>query len=109
NLTLIEWLRRGATKKEEGEEEFLRGFLGKMLFSGPDVFKETRVLSGGEKVRCLLSRLMMMQANVLLLDEPTNHLDLESIIALNNGLKNYKGTILLISQDRETVESIATR
>jgi ATPase subunit of ABC transporter with duplicated ATPase domains len=109
NLSLIEWLRRGATKPEEAEEEFLRGFLGKMLFSGSEVFKETKVLSGGEKVRCLLSRLMMMQPNVLLLDEPTNHLDLESITALNNGLKNYKGTILLISQDRETVESIATR
>jgi ATPase subunit of ABC transporter with duplicated ATPase domains len=109
NLSLIEWLRRGATKPSEAEEEFLRGFLGKMLFSGTEVFKETKVLSGGEKVRCLLSRLMMMQPNVLLLDEPTNHLDLESITALNNGLKNYKGTILLISQDRETIETIATR
>lgn len=109
NLSLLEWLRRNATKKEEGEEEFLRGFLGKMLFSGAEVFKETRVLSGGEKVRCLLSRMMMLQPNVLLLDEPTNHLDLESITALNNGLKNYKGTILMISQDRETIESIATR
>lgn len=109
NLSLIEWLRQGATKPAEAEEEFLRGFLGKMLFSGTEVFKQTKVLSGGEKVRCLLSRLMMMQPNVLLLDEPTNHLDLESITALNNGLKNYKGTILLISQDRETVESIATR
>ena len=107
--SLIEWLRQFATKPAEGEEEFLRGFLGKMLFSGPDVFKQTKFLSGGEKVRCLLSRLMMMQPNVLLLDEPTNHLDLESIIALNNGLKAYKGTLLLISQDRETVESIATR
>ncbi len=109
NLNLIEWLRRSASKPAEAEEEFLRGFLGKMLFSGNEVFKETRVLSGGEKVRCLLSRLMMLQPNVLLLDEPTNHLDLESITALNNGLKAYKGTILLISQDRETIESIATR
>ncbi len=109
NLNLIEWLRQNASKPAEAEEEFLRGFLGKMLFSGPDVFKETRVLSGGEKVRCLLSRLMMMQPNVLLLDEPTNHLDLESITALNNGLKSFKGTILMISQDRETVETIATR
>jgi ATPase subunit of ABC transporter with duplicated ATPase domains len=109
NMSLIEWLRQGATKPAEAEEEFLRGFLGKMLFSGPEVFKQTKVLSGGEKVRCLLSRLMMMQPNVLLLDEPTNHLDLESITALNSGLKNYKGTILLISQDRETIESIATR
>lgn len=107
--SIIEWLRQFAEKPAEGEEEYLRGFLGKMLFSGPDVFKDTSVLSGGEKVRCMLSKLMMQQANVLLLDEPTNHLDLESITALNNGLKAYKGTLLLISQDRELVESLATR
>ncbi len=109
NCNLIEWLRQYATKPVEAEEEFLRGFLGKMLFSGAEVFKETKVLSGGEKVRCLLSRLMMQQPNVLLLDEPTNHLDLESITSLNNGLKNFKGTVLLISQDRETIETIANR
>ncbi len=108
-LSLIEWLRQYASKPSEAEEEYLRGFLGKMLFSGPEVFKSSKVLSGGEKVRCLLSRLMLLQPNVLLLDEPTNHLDLESIMALNTGLKNYKGTLLMISQDRETVESIATR
>ncbi|MCX6130764.1 MAG: ATP-binding cassette domain-containing protein, partial [Proteobacteria bacterium] len=108
-LTLIEWLRQYAEKPAEQEEEFLRGFLGKMLFSGPEVFKKTSVLSGGEKVRCLLSRMMMMQANVLLLDEPTNHLDLESITALNTGLKSFKGTILMISQDRQLIESLATR
>lgn len=107
--SIIEWLRQFAEKPAEGEEEYLRGFLGKMLFSGSEVFKETSVLSGGEKVRCMLSKLMMQQANVLLLDEPTNHLDLESITALNNGLKTYKGTLLLISQDREMIESLATR
>lgn len=106
---LIEWLRQYAENPAEAEEEYLRGFLGKMLFSGQEVFKSTSVLSGGEKVRCLLSRMMMTRANVLLLDEPTNHLDLESITALNQGLRNYKGTLLMISQDRETVESIATR
>ncbi len=108
-LSLIEWLRQFAEKPVEGEEEFLRGFLGKMLFGGLEVFKKTDVLSGGEKVRCLLSRIMMMQPNILLLNEPTNHLDLESITALNNGLKIYKGTLLLISQDREMIESLATR
>jgi len=108
-LSLIEWLRQFAEKPVEGEEEFLRGFLGKMLFGGQEVFKKTDVLSGGEKVRCLLSRIMMMQPNILLLNEPTNHLDLESITALNNGLKVYKGTLLLISQDREMIESLATR
>ncbi|MBC7659819.1 MAG: ATP-binding cassette domain-containing protein [Chitinophagaceae bacterium] len=108
-LTLIEWLRQFAEKTVEGEEEFLRGFLGKMLFGGLEVFKKTDVLSGGEKVRCLLSRIMMMQPNILILNEPTNHLDLESITALNNGLKIYKGTLLLISQDREMIESLSTR
>ena len=108
-FSLIEWLRQFAEKPVEGEEEFLRGFLGKMLFGGLEVFKKTDVLSGGEKVRCLLSRIMMKQPNILLLNEPTNHLDLESITALNNGLKAYKGTILMISQDREMIETIATR
>ena len=108
-MNLIEWLRQYAEKPSDAEEEYLRGFLGKMLFSGTEVFKDTGVLSGGEKVRCLLSRLMMSQANVLLLDEPTNHLDLESITSLNQGLKNFKGTLLLLSQDRETIETIATR
>ncbi len=108
-LSLIEWLRQFAENTQQAEEEFLRGFLGKMLFSGQEVLKRTDVLSGGEKVRCLLSRIMMQQPNVLLLNEPTNHLDLESITALNNGLKSYKGTVLLISQDREMIETIATR
>lgn len=109
DVNLIEWLRQFAENQAEAEEEYLRGFLGKMLFSGQEVFKSTSVLSGGEKVRCLLSKMMMARPNVLLMDEPTNHLDLESITALNQGLRNYKGTLLLISQDRETIESIATR
>lgn len=106
---LVEWLRNFATTKEQREEEYLRGFLGKMLFSGEEVKKMCNVLSGGEKVRCMLSKLMMGMHNVLILDEPTNHLDLESITSLNNGLIDYKGTLLFISQDRETVETIADR
>lgn len=109
NCNLIEWLRQYATTDAEREEEYLRGFLGKMLFSGQEVLKNTSVLSGGEKVRCMLSRMMMKRANVLVLDEPTNHLDLESITALNKGLADFKGTILLISKDREMIESLATR
>lgn len=109
DLNLIEWLRQYAETKEELEEEYLRGFLGKMLFSGEEVFKKTSVLSGGEKVRCMLSKMMMKKANVLLLDEPTNHLDLESITALNKGMKEYPGTLLFISQDRQLVSSIANR
>jgi ATPase subunit of ABC transporter with duplicated ATPase domains len=109
DLNLINWLRQYAGSDEEREEEYLRGFLGKMLFSGQEVLKKTSVLSGGEKVRCMLARMMMKRANVLILDEPTNHLDLESITSLNKGLKDYPGTILFISQDRQMVESIATR
>ncbi len=109
DLNLIDWLRQYATKKEEFEEEYIRGFLGKMLFSGQEVLKKTSVLSGGEKVRCMLAKIMMKQANVLLLDEPTNHLDLESITALNKGLLAYPGTVLFISQDREIIRSLATR
>lgn len=109
DLNLINWLRQFATKDSEREEEFVRGFLGKVLFSGEEVGKKARVLSGGEKVRCMLARMMMMRPNVLVLDEPTNHLDLESITALNNGLIDYKGTILFTSQDREFVNTVATR
>ena len=93
----------------EKEEEYLRGFLGKMLFSGQEVLKKTNVLSGGEKVRCMLARVMLSKPNVLLLDEPTNHLDLESITALNNSLIDYKGTVMFISQDREFINTIANR
>jgi ATPase subunit of ABC transporter with duplicated ATPase domains len=107
--TLIEWLRQYGRNNDERDENFLRGFLGKMLFSGEEATKLATVLSGGEKVRCMLSRLMMMRPNVLVLNEPTNHLDLESITALNNGLIDYKGTILFTSQDREFVNTIATR
>ena len=106
---LIAWLRQWARTDAERDEEFVRGFLGRMLFSGEEVMKKARVLSGGEKVRCMLSRMMMQRANVLIFDEPTNHLDLESITALNDGLIAFKGTILFTSQDREFVNTIATR
>jgi ATPase subunit of ABC transporter with duplicated ATPase domains len=108
-LTLVDWLRQYAKTPDERDEHYLRGFLGKMLFSGDEALKKATVLSGGEKVRCMLARLMMIRPNVLVLDEPTNHLDLESITALNNGLIDYKGTILFTSQDREFVNTIANR
>lgn len=109
DLTLVDWLRQYAKTDAEREEEFLRGFLGRMLFSGEEATKRARVLSGGEKVRCMLARMMMQRANVLILDEPTNHLDLESITALNEGLAQFKGTVLFTSQDREFVNTIAAR
>ncbi|MCL4155866.1 UNVERIFIED_CONTAM: hypothetical protein GTU68_065727 [Idotea baltica] len=108
-LTLIDWLRQYATTEEEREEVNIRGFLGKMIFSGEEAFKKSSVLSGGEKVRCMLSRMMMMRANVLQLDEPTNHLDLESITAFNNSLKNFKGTILFTTHDHEFAQTVANR
>jgi ATPase subunit of ABC transporter with duplicated ATPase domains len=88
---------------------FVRGFLGKMLFSGEEVFKSARVLSGGEKVRCMLSRMMLQQANLLFLDEPTNHLDLESIQALNNGMRDFKGTLVFSSHDHTINQTVANR
>ncbi len=103
---LVDWLRNFSVNKDE---EFVRGFLGKMLFGGEEVKKQCSVLSGGEKVRCMLSRAMLQNPNVLLLDDPTNHLDLESITALNNSLIDYKGTILFTSHDHEFVQTIATR
>ena len=109
DLSLVDWLRQYAKTEEEREEVFLRGFLGKMLFSGEEALKKSSVLSGGEKVRCMLSRMMMMRANVLMLDEPTNHLDLESITAFNNSLKNFKGTILLTTHDHEFARTVGTR
>jgi ATPase subunit of ABC transporter with duplicated ATPase domains len=109
NLSLVDWLRQYAKTEEEREEVFLRGFLGKMLFSGEEALKKSSVLSGGEKVRCMLSRMMMLRANVLMLDEPTNHLDLESITAFNNSLKNFKGTIMLTTHDHEFAQTVATR
>ncbi|HAJ82503.1 MAG TPA: ABC-F family ATPase, partial [Zunongwangia profunda] len=109
DLTLVDWLRQYAKTEEEREEVFIRGFLGKMLFSGEEALKTSNVLSGGEKVRCMLSRMMMMRANVLMLDEPTNHLDLESITAFNNSLKNFKGTVMLTTHDHEFAQTVANR
>jgi len=106
NLDLVKWLSQFT---EETTETFMRGFLGKMLFSGDDVFKEVKVLSGGEKVRCLLSRMMLFGSNVLILDQPTNHLDLESITALNNGLIDFKGILLFASHDHEFIQTTANR
>ena len=104
---LIDWLRQYSP--EEKDETYIRSFLGRMLFSGEEVLKKVSVLSGGEKMRCMFSRMMLMRANVLLFDEPTNHLDLESITALNNGMNDFRGTILFTSRDHELVETIATR
>ncbi|MDC1180414.1 ATP-binding cassette domain-containing protein [Flavobacteriaceae bacterium] len=109
DLSLVEWLREWATTEEEREEVFLRGFLGKMVFSGEEALKKCNVLSGGEKVRCMLSRMMMFRANVLMLDEPTNHLDLESITAFNNSLSKFKGTVLFTTHDHQFAQSIANR
>ncbi|GIN21287.1 ABC-F family ATP-binding cassette domain-containing protein [Siminovitchia fordii] len=106
-LNLIEWLRQFSPQDET--ESFLRGFLGRMLFSGEEALKKASVLSGGEKVRCMLSKMMLSGANVLLLDEPTNHLDLESITALNNGLINFKGSLIFTSHDHQFIETIANR
>ena len=109
NSSLVEWLRNYATTEEEREEVYLRGFLGKMVFSGEEALKSCNVLSGGEKVRCMLSKMMMTRANVLMLDEPTNHLDLESITAFNNSLKKFKGSVLFTTHDHEFAQSIANR
>lgn len=109
DLSLVDWLRQYATTEEEREEVYLRGFLGKMIFSGEEALKKCNVLSGGEKVRCMLSRMMMLRANVLLIDEPTNHLDLESIQAFNNSLKNFKGTVLFSTHDHEFAQTVANR
>ena len=109
NLTLIDWLRQWANSEEEREEVYIRGFLGKMIFSGEEAFKTSNVLSGGEKVRCMLSKMMMTKANVVLLDEPTNHLDLESITAFNNSLKNFKGNVILTTHDHEFAQTVGNR
>ncbi len=109
DLTLVDWLRQWAKTEEEREEVYIRGFLGKMIFSGEEALKTAQVLSGGEKVRCMLSRMMMMRANVLMLDEPTNHLDLESITAFNNSLKNFKGTVMFTTHDHEFAQTVANR
>lgn len=107
NMTLVDWLRQYSP--DDQTETFLRGFLGRMLFSGEEALKKANVLSGGEKVRCMLSKMMLSNANVLVLDEPTNHLDLESITSLNNGLINFKGSILFTSHDHQFINSIANR
>ena len=103
---LIEWLRQYSP---DPTETFLRGFLGRMLFSGDEVYKPARVLSGGEKVRCMLSRMMMGHANVLMLDQPTNHLDMESIQALSGGLANFRGNLLFSSHDHQFIDEVANR
>ena len=102
-------MRNWAKTEEEREEVYLRGFLGKMIFSGDEALKKCTVLSGGEKVRCMLSKMMMKRGNVLILDEPTNHLDLESITAFNNSLNKFKGTILLSTHDHQFAQTIANR
>ena len=106
DYNLIDWLRQYSVDKDE---TYIRGFLGKMLFTGEETLKSCRVLSGGEKVRCMLSRTMLMNANLLMLDEPTNHLDLEAIISLNDGMKDFAGTILFTSHDHQLVQTIANR
>ena len=104
---LMDWLREYSPDNKD--EVFVRGFLGKMLFSGEEVFKSSTVLSGGEKVRCMLSRMMLQQANLLFMDEPTNHLDLESIQALNNGMRDFKGTMIFSSHDHTINQTVANR
>ncbi len=109
DLTLVDWLRQWAKTEEERDEVYIRGFLGKMIFSGEEALKTSRVLSGGEKVRCMISRMMMQRANVLMLDEPTNHLDLESITAFNNSLKNFKGSVIFTTHDHEFAQTVGNR
>ena len=109
-LNLVDWLRQySAAGFETQNKSYIRGFLGRMLFSGDDVFKQVNVLSGGEKVRCMLSRMMLYGSNILILDQPTNHLDLESITAVNNGLKAFKGNVIFASHDHEFVNTVANR
>ena len=102
----MDWIRDFSTKKDD---VYLRGFLGRMLFSGEDAFKSVEVLSGGEKVRCMLSRMMLFGSNVLVMDQPTNHLDLESITAVNDGIKEFKGNVLFSSHDHEFIQTVANR
>ena len=109
NISLVDWLRNWTKTEEEREEVYLRGFLGKMIFSGEEALKKCTVLSGGEKVRCMISKMMMKKGNVLILDEPTNHLDLESITAFNNSLNNFKGTVIFSTHDHQFAKTIANR
>ncbi|WP_313216466.1 ATP-binding cassette domain-containing protein, partial [Soonwooa sp.] len=109
DINLVDWLRQFVLTDEERHEEYVRGFLGRMLFSGDEALKSSQVLSGGEKMRCMFSRMMLKKANVLVMDEPTNHLDLESITTLNNSLSNFKGNILLSSHDHEMLQTVCNR
>ena len=109
DINLVDWLRQFTKTDEERHEEFMRGFLGRMLFSGDEALKSCKVLSGGEKMRCMFSRMMLQKANILVMDEPTNHLDLESITTLNNSLMNFKGTLLLSSHDHEMLNTVCNR
>ena len=106
DMNLVDWLRQYS---KDQDETFIRGFLGRMLFSGEEALKKASVLSGGEKVRCMLAKMMLSGANVLILDEPTNHLDLESITALNNGLIDFDGTMMFTSHDHQFIQTIANR
>lgn len=108
-LSLVDWLRQWAKNDEEREEVYIRGFLGKMIFSGEEALKKADVISGGEKVRCMLSRMMMLRSNVIMFDEPTSHLDLESITALNNSIKKFKGNVILSTHDFEFAKSVGDR
>ena len=108
-LSLVDWLRQWAKTDEEREEVYIRGFLGKMIFSGEEALKTADILSGGEKVRCMLSRMMMLRSNVIMFDEPTSHLDLESITALNNSIKKFKGNVILSTHDFEFAKSVGNR
>jgi len=103
---LIDWIRQFS---EDKRESYLRTFLGRMIFTGDDVYKKVGVLSGGEKMRCMLSKLMLSGASVLLLDQPTNHLDLESVAALNNGLTDYKGNVIFTTHDHQLIQTVANR
>jgi len=110
NLTLMDWLRQYVPGHyTDVDEDFLRGFLGKMLFSGDEIKKKTSVLSGGEKVRCMISRMMLQNPNVVILDEPTNHLDLESITAFNDGMITFPGIVLLTTHDHQFIDTVANR
>ncbi|RYG53421.1 MAG: ABC-F family ATP-binding cassette domain-containing protein, partial [Chitinophagaceae bacterium] len=109
-LNLMDWLRQFVPPTvKDVDEDFLRGFLGKMLFSGDEVMKKTNVLSGGEKVRCMLSKMMLQNPNVIILDEPTNHLDLESIIAFNDGMISFPGIVLFTTHDHQFMQTVANR
>lgn len=109
DYSLVDWLRQWVKTEEERDEVNIRGFLGKMIFSGEEALKTSRVLSGGEKVRCMLSRMMMQRANILMIDEPTSHLDLESITAFNNSLKNFKGSVIFTTHDHEFSQTVGNR